>query len=236
MTLLYAQPQFYMVGDCGLLAVYGAAIDPEINHKVLAAKYALEQETPAGVLELVPAYCSLLIVYHPLTTTSAALERILLDLEDRLTRIEVPAPETVEVPVCYGDIYGPDIQRVATINGLSEEKVIQLHSEPRYPIYMLGFTPGFPFLGGLSEALHTPRLDSPRPLVPAGSVGIANNQTGIYPIDSPGGWQLIGQTPLRLFDARQPSPFLLKAGNLLKFNPISAEAFSRLAEEEVAAE
>jgi KipI family sensor histidine kinase inhibitor len=101
---------------------------------------------------------------------------------------------------------------------------------------MLGFTPGFPFLGGLPEKLHTPRLDSPRQLVPAGSVGIANNQTGIYPIDSPGGWQLIGQTPLRLFDAGRPSPFLLKAGNRLKFNPISAEAFSRLAEEEVVAE
>jgi KipI family sensor histidine kinase inhibitor len=235
MTLLFKQPEFHLMGDCGLLAVYGAAIDPEINYKVLALKYALEQEPPAGVLEIVPAYCSLLMIYHPLTTTSAVLEKLLLGLEERLTRIEIPAPETVEVPVCYGDVFGPDLQRVATINGLSEERVIQLHSAPSYLIYMLGFTPGFPFLGGLPEKLHTPRLDSPRPLVPAGSVGIANNQTGIYPIDSPGGWQLIGRTPLHLFDAHRSSPFLLKAGNLLKFKPISAEAFGRLAEKEVSA-
>lgn len=235
MTIGFDHPQFEIMGDRGLLVVYGAAIDPEINCKVLAVTQAIEQNRPAGVIEIVPAYCALLIVYHPLTTTAATLQQQVVDLEDQLTRVTPSEPETVEVPVCYGDVHGPDLQQVATLNGLNEEMVIALHSAPSYPIYMLGFTPGFPFLGGLSPKLHTPRLDRPRTRVPAGSVGIANNQTGIYPVDSPGGWQLIGRTPLRLFDARRSAPFLLKAGNRLKFKPITAETFNRLQEEEAEA-
>lgn len=226
MTHLYEQPKFRIIGDSGLLVEYGAKIDPQINRKVQAVRYALQEELPAGVTEIVPAYCSVLIVYDPLTINAVELKRLVADLDKRLTQIEVPPPETVEVPVCYGGEFGPDLKQVATHNGISEEEVIQLHSKPGYPIYMLGFTPGFPFLGGLPEKLFTPRLDSPRTSVPAGSVGIANNQTGIYPIESPGGWQLIGRTPLKLFDPNRKAPFLLKAGDLLKFKPISSEEFT----------
>jgi KipI family sensor histidine kinase inhibitor len=222
-----------MMGDSGLLVEYGAGIDPQINRKLQAARYALTQEQPAGVFEIVPAYRSVLIVYDPLTIRCEELKGLVADLNDRLTQIELPSPETIEVPVCYGDQFGPDLKRVATRNGLSEEEVVQLHSEPAYPVYMLGFTPGFPFLGGLSEKLFTPRLDSPRTSVAAGSVGIANNQTGIYPLESPGGWQLIGRTPLKLFDPGRKTPFLLKAGDMLKFKPIFSEEFNRLVKEDV---
>lgn len=221
-----------MMGDCGLLVVYGEEIDLEINRKVQAAKYALEQMQLPGITEIVPAYCSLLLVYDPLAVKSDALKSAVTDIEAQLTQINIPSPETIEIPVCYGDEYGPDLAHVATVNGLSEKEVARLHSEPCYPIYMLGFTPGFPFLGGLSEKLHTPRLEQPRISVPAGSVGIANNQTGIYPIESPGGWQLIGRTPLKLFEPRRAKPFLLKAGNFLRFQPISPQEFNRLAKEE----
>jgi len=153
-------------------------------------------------------------------------------LEQRLGEIRIPAPKTVHIPVCYGGRFGPDIEFVAQTNHLSVEEVIRLHCEPEYLIYMVGFTPGFPFLGGLPPALHTPRLKTPRSLVPAGSVGIANAQTGIYPLASPGGWQLIGRTPKKLFAPQRPNPFLYQAGDRIKFEPISAQDFTRLAKEE----
>jgi inhibitor of KinA len=144
-----------------------------------------------------------------------------------MARIEPPPPKESVIPVCYGGEYGPDIAFVAEHNHVGIDDVIRLHSEHSYPIYMLGFSPGFPFLGGLSEKLHTPRLTSPRTRVPAGSVGIANNQTGIYPIASPGGWQLIGRSPVRLFDPERPNPFLLRAGDTLRFEPITPDEYRR---------
>jgi KipI family sensor histidine kinase inhibitor len=216
------------MGDSGLLVVYGNTIDPRINRKVQAAKYRLTQAPLSGVVEIVPAYCSILIIFDPLALDAEEIKKVLTDLDSPSTRTDVPASDLVEVPVCYGGQYGPDLTRVADHNGLVEEEVIRLHSQARYPVYMLGFTPGFPYLGGLPEKLHTPRLDSPRIKVPAGSVGIANNQTGIYPIESPGGWQLIGRTPLKLFDPGRSTPFLLKAGDLLKFKPICADEYKRI--------
>ncbi len=232
MSLLYDAPRFRLMGECGLLVEYGAAIDLEINRRVQAVRYALTQDPPTGVVEIVPAYCSVLIVYDPLTIGCEDLKRAVREIENKAIHDEMPTPETVEIPVCYGGEFGPDLGHVASHNGLTEAQVIELHSAPCYPIYMLGFTPGFPFLGGLSEKLHTPRLDSPRTSVAAGSVGIANNQTGIYPIQSPGGWQLIGRTPLRLFDPGRKEPFLLKAGGFLQFKPVSAEAFNQMAGED----
>jgi len=153
----------------------------------------------------------------------------ILSFYGELARIEAPPPKESVIPVCYGGEFGPDIAFVAAHNHIGTDDVIRLHSEPSYPIYMLGFSPGFPFLGGLSEKLHTPRLTSPRTRVPAGSVGIANNQTGIYPIASPGGWQLIGRSPVRLFDPQRPEPFLLCAGDTLRFEPITPGEYQRRA-------
>lgn len=231
MNPLYDEPKFRMMGETGLLVEYGAKIDLNINRKVQAVRHALFEDLPIGVVEIIPAYCSLLIVYDPLTISDEELKCSIREVGGRLTRNKMPKPETVEVPVCYGGQFGPDLAYVASHNGLTEEEVIVLHTTPNYPVYMLGFTPGFPFLGGLAEKLYTPRLDSPRTSVAAGSVGIANNQTGIYPIQSPGGWQLIGRTPLKLFDPDRKDPFLLKAGNFLQFKPISSDVFNQMVEE-----
>ena len=204
---------------------YGDGIDPELNRKVRAIALATEQASPEGLLEVIPTYRSIILIYDPGVTSPHHLEAVLLSLEERLTEIDIPLPKTVQIPVCYGGELGPDIGFVARHNNLTAADVIRIHSAPHYQIYMVGFTPGFPYLGGLPEALHTPRLETPRTLVPAGSVGIANAQTGVYSIDSPGGWRLIGRTPLRLFDPKRANPFLFKAGDLLKFEPISMDEY-----------
>ena len=152
------------------------------------------------------------MVYDPTQTDPRKLARALEALEERLDRIEIPPPRTVEIPVLYGGEMGPDIEFVAEHTGLTVDEVVRRHSEPSYQIYMIGFTPGFAFLGGLPDELATPRLPTPRTAVPAGSVGIANNQTGMYPVASPGGWQLIGRTPLKLFDPRREKTLPLRSG------------------------
>lgn len=229
---LFKEVGFRIAGDQGLLVEYGDAIDLEVNYKVRAMAIVLGDDPPAGILEIIPTYRSLLILYDPAVTAPKDLKEALISLEERLPGIRIPPPKTVEIPVCYGGEFGPDIEFVAESHGLSVADVVRLHSEPEYPIYMIGFTPGFPFLGGLSETLHTPRLGTPRTLVPEGSVGIANNQTGMYPVASPGGWQLIGRTPIKLFAPERPNPFLYQAGDRIKFKPISPEEYSRLAREE----
>jgi inhibitor of KinA len=213
-----------------LLVEYGDAIAPDINRKVRVVALALEQERPVGMVEAIPTYRSLLIIYDPVKTDVAKLEQALHDLEGRLDEIRIPQPKTVEVPVLYGGDCGPDIAFVAQHARLSVEDVIRIHSGTPYQIYMMGFTPGFAYLGGLPEAIHAPRLETPRVLVPAGSVGIANNQTGIYPIPSPAGWRIIGRTPVRMFDPTKPEPFLYRAGDFIKFNSISEAEFRRLIE------
>jgi len=229
---LFERASFRIAGDQGLLVEYGDEIDFEVNTKVRTMAIMIKQNTPKGVIEAIPTYRSLLLVYDPSITNLAELQKELQKLEERLEEIQIPPPDTVVIPVCYGGEFGPDIEFVAETHDLSVKEVIQLHSEPEYLIYMVGFTPGFPFLGGLSERLHTPRLETPRTFVPRGSVGIANNQTGIYPVSSPGGWQLIGRSPIELFAPERPNPFLYQAGDHIKFKPITLEEYSRLAKEE----
>ena len=222
---LYPQARFRLAGDRGLLVEYGEGIDPEVNARVRSMDMVLAANPLDGVREVTPTYRSLLILYDPLRTDPERLAAELVSLESRLAEITIPPPDTVEIPVCYGGDYGPDIAHVAKVNGLTEKEVIRRHSEPLSSIYMIGFTPGFCFLGGLPEVLHTPRLETPRMRVPAGSVGIANAQTGIYPLTSPGGWQLIGRTPLRLFAPEKENPFIYKTGDRIRFVPISPEAY-----------
>ncbi len=229
---LFDKPVFRLVGDRGVIVEYGDAISPEINIKVRAMAMAINEEKLAGIVEVIPTYRSLLIVYDPQATDLKSLEDALQLLESRLYQLEIPLPKTVEIPVLYGRDLGPDIEFVAQAHNLTVEDVIRIHTGALYQIYMIGFTPGFPFLGGLPEELHTPRLETPRPLVPAGSVGIANNQTGVYPIDSPGGWRLIGRTPLSLFNPSKENPFLYRAGDMIKFVRISEEEYRRILSEE----
>ena len=230
-TSLFKKPLFRIAGDRGLLVEYGDGIDPVINNKVRSMAIIVEKESLKGVLEIIPTYRSLLIIYEPDTTNPIKLKTEILAYEEHLSQIKIPPPDTVEIPVCYGGEFGPDIQFVAEYNSITQDDVVRIHSEAEYRIYMIGFTPGFPFLGGLQESLHTPRLETPRFIVPEGSVGIANNQTGIYPVASPGGWQLIGRTPIRLFSPERSNPFIYKAGDRIRFKPISEEDYTRLAGE-----
>jgi KipI family sensor histidine kinase inhibitor len=229
---LFEKARLRTAGDRGFLVEYGDVIDPAVNNKVRSMAIVMADDPLKGVIEIIPTYRSLLIIYDPGMTHPVELEKMLEKLEARLGEIKIPPPRTVEIPVCYGGDFGPDIETVAHTSQLTVAQVIELHCEPEYLIYMVGFTPGFPFLGGLSEKLHTPRLETPRTLVPEGSVGIANNQTGIYPVASPGGWQLIGRTPIKLFAPGRQNPFLYQAGDRIKFKPISAAEYTRLVEKE----
>lgn len=221
-------PRVLPAGDLGILLEFGDKIDPEINQKVRKVFITLEKIAIDGIIEAVPTYRSILIFYDPSKTSFERLQHEILNIEKRLGEVIIPPPETIEIPVAYGGEYGPDIDFVAQHNHLTLEEVINIHTSGTYLIYMLGFTPGFPFLGGLSERLFTPRLKTPRAVVPAGSVGIANNQTGIYPIDSPGGWQIIGRTPIKLYNPDHENPILLKAGNYLKFKRITEAEYREI--------
>lgn len=225
---IFSQPVFRHVGDRGLLVEFSAEIDLETNQKIHAFCRLLEDDLPEGIVEIIPSYRSLVLVYEPLVVDMPKLQEKLVILYGDVESATDLNAEIVEIPVCYGGEFGEDLEYVATHNGLSVDQVISIHSGTLYPVYMIGFTPGFPYLGGLSEKLHTPRLATPRTLVPAGSVGIANNQTGIYPIDSPGGWQLIGRCPYKLFDPLRSNPFLVKAGDQLRFTPVSRQDFFAL--------
>jgi len=226
---MYDKPRFLLAGDRGLLVEFGASIDPEINQKVRQIFFSLEKIPIDGVTEIIPTYRSILIFYDPFRSDPERLKKEILDRENKLGSWEIPPTETIEIQVAYGNDFGPDLEFVAQHNNLTPEEVIQIHTSGTYLIYMLGFTPGYPFLGGLSEKIFTPRLENPRLVVPAGSVAIANNQTGIYPIDSPGGWQLIGRTPIKLYDPTGSPPILLKAGNYVSFKRISREEFQEIA-------
>lgn len=222
---MYTEPRFLLAGDSALVVEFGDEISEEVNHKVHALAYVLEKNPLPGLGEAVPTYRSLLIHYDPLRLPCDDVKALVADLLQKCEEISLPEPRVIEVPVVYGGEFGPDIQFVAEHNGLSVEEVIRLHSGVTYTVYMLGFSPGFTYLGGLPEVLATPRLPTPRKLVPAGSVGIAGAQTGIYPIATPGGWRLIGRTPLRLFDPTQEPPVPLRPGDRLRFVPISEKEF-----------
>lgn len=219
------------VGDCAISVEFGQEISLEINHKVMALKTVLERKPITGLGELVPTYCSLLIQYDPMVLRYGPLRDKLKDLVTQLDEVEMPPKQVVEIPVAYGGEYGPDLGEVARAHNISEEEVIRLHSEPEYPIYMLGFVAGFPYLGGMNKAIATPRKQTPRLNIEAGSVGIAGEQTGIYSVQSPGGWQIIGRTPLKLYDVKRQEPVLLKAGQYIKFKPITKEEFRAMENE-----
>ncbi|MFZ5916001.1 MAG: 5-oxoprolinase subunit PxpB [Chloroflexota bacterium] len=221
-------PRFLPLGDAALLIEFGDGIDEAINRRVRSLAALLAQESLDGLGEAVPTYRSLLVHYDPLRLDYAAIERWVWERTNRAETFPLPPPRRVEMPTVYGGAFGPDIEFVAAHNGLSVQDVIRIHSGSTYPVFMLGFTPGFPYLGGLDAAIAAPRLDTPRTHVPAGSVGIAGQQTGIYPIDSPGGWRIIGRTPLKLFDPYRSPPTLLAAGDCVHFVPVSEEEFERL--------
>ena len=217
-------------GACGALAVLGDQICETTGARVAALDHAVCRARIAGVTETVPAFASLLVRYDPLRTDFDAVSEALRHLAGSIAAGNAQTGRTVDVPVCYGGAYGEDLPAVARHAGLSEEEIIRLHSGRTYRIYMLGFLPGFPYLGGLDERLFTPRRETPRTRIPAGSVGIGGQQTGIYPMESPGGWQLIGRTPLCLFAPGRTLPYA--AGDSIRFVPIDECEFARIAAQE----
>lgn len=218
-------------GDSSLLIQFGNAIDPAINAKIAATVQLIKEQQIEGVVDLIPAFCSLLINYDPRVISYDDMK---LRME-KILSIEIATgsrkKKIYEIPVCYGGAYGPDLPTIAEHAGLSEQEVIEIHSSTDYLIYMLGFLPGFTYLGGLDERIHTPRLANPRIRIQAGSVGIGGSQTGIYPMDSPGGWQLMGLTPVKTYDPEREIPILVEAGDYIRFVPIDEAAFERIKKE-----
>lgn len=219
---------YYPNGDSGLSIVFGQEIDPQINGKVHQLKSIIERAGIEGIVDLIPGYSSLLICYEPLILAYDSLVNRLEELLESLEEIGVNNGRVIKIPVFYGGESGPDIEMVANHNAISIEEVINLHTSSLYRIYMIGFKPGFPYLGGLPKTLSTPRLQNPRMKVKEGSVGIAGNQTGIYPQDSPGGWQIIGHTPLKLVDWLKDELTLFKPGDFIKFYSIDEDQYKKI--------
>ena len=227
--MLYDKPLFFPAGDLALVVELGDAISTEINRKVRSLTDALEKGSIPGVFDFLPTYRSVLVYYDPLIVGAGEVQDGIVRLLESAEVTDAGARHIMHIPTLYGGDMGPDIAFVAQHNGIDEQEVIRIHSGADYLVYMMGFSPGFAYLGGLDERLATPRLQSPRTEIPAGAVGIAETQTGVYPMASPGGWQLIGRTPLKLFDPARERPVLLSAGDYVHFVPIeSQEAYDNI--------
>lgn len=229
--------RIFPLGDAAAVVDFGGGISPATLHRIRALRQYLAAHPLPGLRELVPAYTTLTVYYDPWQVSQAGpqlpYEQVAAWLQAQLpaaeaTREVAAPPETVELPVCYGGEWGPDLEAVAQHTGLTPAEVVARHAAPAYLVHLLGFLPGFAYLGGLDAALATPRQAVPRALVPAGAVGIAGGQTGVYPLASPGGWQLIGRTPLQLFNPTWPTPTRLQAGQQVRFVPISEREFHQL--------
>ena len=221
------QRRYLASGDRMVLVEFPEEISQEVNSQVHEIAAVVETTRIPGVVEWVPAYRTLGIVYNPMETSFRSLIESLEQIEGLGGQAQAGRSRRIEIPVSYGGEMGPDLDFVAQHNQLTTDEVIRLHTASEYLVYLLGFTPGFPYLGGMAPEIAAPRLAEPRSHVPAGSVAIGGSQTGIYPIESPGGWRIIGRTPLKLFDLSRNSPFLLKAGDSVRFRSITLEEFQR---------
>jgi len=217
-------------GEQALVVEFGSEIDPETNARVHHLARLLNEAIPQRILELVPTYRSLMIHFDPLAVSRNQLREEVARLVPGVEAIDAADDRRriVTIPVCYGGEFGPDLEFVALHHKLSADEVVRIHTAAPLLIYMLGFTPGFPYLGGIPERIAAPRLDEPRLKVPAGSVGIAGTQTGIYPVESPGGWRLIGRTPLQVFNPVAEPPFLFAAGDSLQFSAVQRDEFDAI--------
>ena len=235
------------LGDSAVVITFGSGINPDIHKKIIICMELLERDPFNGFVECVPAYTNLTVFYDPLVIYHeqkqsnhhkemiSPYEIVCSFIHKKLHTIQDDKKmthRTVSIPVCYGGEFGPDLEYVARHNKVTTDEVIHIHSSGKYLVYMIGFAPGFPFLGGLSPKIATPRRPSPRATIPVGSVGIAGMQTGVYPIETPGGWQLIGRTPQKLFLPNENPPSLLQAGDLVKFSPISFQEYQELVDKE----
>jgi KipI family sensor histidine kinase inhibitor len=218
-------PRFRAASDQSLLVYFGQEIALANHQRVLKLLRLLESEPISGIHNLHPAYSSLLVKFDPLKVDHDELRSRLIPYLGRLEHEQLPTPRQIEIPVCYGGEFGPDLNDVADMHGMTAAQVAELHSSQIYLVYFLGFAPGFAYLGGLTEALASPRLETPRARVPQGSVGIGGNQTGVYPLPTPGGWRLIGRTPVAMFRRDKNPMSLLQIGDHVRFRVISQKEF-----------
>lgn len=218
------------LGDSAIVVQFDNTISLEMNNIVNRFAYYLERHPFQGMREVVPAFTTVTVFYDPMIILYPEVCDYLLNASGQIADLPDTGQRTVEIPVCYGGDFGPDLEFVANYNLLPPEEVIAVHSGTLYHVYMMGFAPGFAYLGGLSEKIGAPRRSSPRLSIPAGSVGIAGKQTGVYPISTPGGWQIIGRTPIELFRPEKNPPTLLQAGDSIRFKSISFEEFHFLKE------
>ncbi|MBU8893810.1 MAG: 5-oxoprolinase subunit PxpB [Bacteroidales bacterium] len=220
--------KYFPLGDSAFLIKAGNDISLNTHLKIKSITDKIKDENIDGIIELTPAYNEILVSYNPLKINYVGLLEKIKSIAEDLIITEITKPDLIYIPVCYESEFSPDIEIVAERNNLTAKEVIQIHCSVDYLVYMLGFTPGFCYLGGMSEQITTPRKENPRNKIEAGSVGIAGNQTGIYPVDSPGGWQLIGKTPLKLFDPERNPEFLIEAGNYIRFAPVSKVEYDKI--------
>lgn len=231
------------LGDSALVIQLDKSISPTIHHKIVNIVDVLESDPFEGFIEAVPSYNNVTVFYDPVivhlnkqkNVQKTSFEIVWASMMNYIKKSDSTLPiknRLIEIPVIYGDKFGPDLEYVAKVNHITPEKVIELHTEKDYLVYMLGFAPGFPYLANINNKIATPRKEKPRPSIPAGSVGIAGEQTGIYPLESPGGWQVIGQTPVELFTPRSYPPTLLKSGDEIRFIPITENEYISYKEKE----
>ncbi|MGO4548152.1 5-oxoprolinase subunit PxpB [Paenibacillus sp. 2TAB23] len=227
------------LGDAALLVRLGSAISIETQQRVQMISAAIEARPFTGLTECVPSFAAVAVYYDPIlvrrsrsgaelgheSVYETVCARLQAYLERELLNEAAQSARTIEIPVCYGGEFGPDLAFVAEYNGITEEEVVAIHKDASYLVYMLGFAPGFPYLGGMSERIAAPRRQTPRTSIPQGSVGIAGKQTGVYSVSTPGGWQLIGRTPLALFRPQETIPSLLRPGDSVCFKPITYEEY-----------
>ncbi|MFB5664330.1 5-oxoprolinase subunit PxpB [Alteribacillus sp. HJP-4] len=220
----------YTYGDQAIRVVFGDKIHESISNEIRKFCYKLEQAHLPEVIEWVPSFTAVTIYFDPIKTDAQSIMQSAQEIMTSSNDISLPKASVCEIPVFYGGEYGPDLRKVAENNKLTEEDVINIHTSRAYLVYMIGFTPGFPYLGGMDESIACPRLDTPRKLVKAGSVGIAGSQTGMYSLDSPGGWNIIGRSPVELFHKKRTPPALLQQGNYVRFYPIDEKTYRDIRE------
>lgn len=208
-------------GDAALVVEFGDIIDENVNAHVHALARKIEEQHIEGIMEVVPTFRSVLVQYDVFVCSYSQIRDIVHSLADNLNVLDKTAKKIVKIPCCYGARFGQDLSDMEKLTGLDRDEIIAIHSSTDYKIYMLGFLPGFVYLGGLDKRIEVPRLKTPRVKIRKGAVGIGGNQTGIYPMDSPGGWRLMGATPIDLYDENRETPILLTAGEYIRFVPIS---------------
>ena len=223
-----SEPLIVPAGDGALRVVFEDKIDPSINQLVNSLDKKLTELSIPGVTETIPAFHVLTVLYDPEITDLGSLSEAIRQPLSHHDNLESREKRVVHIPVCYDKAFGLDLEDLSQHSGLSIEDIIAVHSGRDYLIYMMGFLPGFAYLGGLDPSLHMPRLDTPRTSIEAGAVGIAGSQTGMYPMASPGGWRLIGSTPMKLFDPKRDTPFLYETGDYIRFEPVSREDYDQI--------